>query len=279
MGKDDIKLFSHNEKAYKALVKSLEEYPLCLIEHATGTGKSFIILKYLFAKMRQKKILFISLHDEMFDQLFGKQMHTLGMEKEDFLQFDTLIYHNLIKYDPKRTVKDYDCIVFDEAHHCGAQEWGKIVFGIKEEVLKHKDKKMIGLTATGIRYLDDYMDVCESFFEGHCASKLNVAEAILKLLLPAPLYINSIISCKEKYERVKKKLDKLPKTKEILDLQKVLDEIGTDIADNSSVAELLKNYGVHSGEKYIVFCKNKEDLKMHSIVYRYCDSTKVEKIY
>ncbi|MCX4366109.1 MAG: DEAD/DEAH box helicase family protein [Bacilli bacterium] len=261
MGEDDIKLFSHNEKAYRALVECLLKYPLSFIEHATGTGKSFIILKYLFTKMRHKRILFISLHDEMFDQLFGKQMHTLGMKKEDFLKFDTLIYHNLIKYDPKKIVEDYDCIVFDEAHHCGAKEWGKIVEGIKEEVLKHEDKKMIGLTATGIRYLDDYMDVCENFFDGHCASKLNVAEAILKLLLPAPLYINSIISCKDKYERVKKKLDKLPKTKEILDIQKILDEIGSDIKDNSSVADLLKKYGVHSGEKYIVFCKNIKDLK------------------
>lgn len=258
----DIKLFLHNEEAYKALVKSLNEYPLSFIEHATGTGKSFIILKYLYAKMRKKKILFVSLHDEMFDQLFGKQMHTLGMKKSDFFKFDTLIYHNLPKYDPKKIVEDYDCIIFDEAHHCGAPEWSKIVEGIKEEVLKRTDKKMIGLTATGIRYLDNYLDVCDKFFDGNIASRLGVAEAILKSLLPAPLYINSIVSCKEKFNRVRSKLEKLPKTKEISDIWDMIREIGDNIEDNSSVADMLKKYGVGPGEKYIVFCKNIKDLKL-----------------
>ncbi|MDE5630722.1 MAG: DEAD/DEAH box helicase family protein, partial [Bacilli bacterium] len=262
MNEEDIKLFEHNEKAYKSLVKSLLEYPLSFIEHATGTGKSFIILKYLYAKMRKKRILFISLHDEMFEQLFGKQMHTLGMKREDFFKFDTLLYHNLTKLDPKKVVEDYDCIVFDEAHHCGAKEWSKIVEGIKEEVLKQKDKYMVGLTATSIRYLDNYLDVCEKFFNGHCASRLSVAEAILRSLLPAPLYINSIISCKDKYERLKRKLEKLPRTQEILDIWDRLEEIGTDIEDNSSVADLLMKYDVRPGEKYIVFCKNKADLRL-----------------
>ena len=53
MNEEDIKLFPHNEVAYKKLVASLDEYPLSFIEHATGTGKSFIILKYLYAKMRE----------------------------------------------------------------------------------------------------------------------------------------------------------------------------------------------------------------------------------
>lgn len=262
MNEDDIKLFPHNEKAYKKLVKSLLDYPLSFIEHATGTGKSFIILKYLYAKMRKKRILFVSLHDEMFDQLFGKQMRTLGMKREDFFKFDTLIYHNLPKYDPKKIVEQYDCIVFDEAHHCGAPEWSKFVEGIKEEVLKRDDKKMIGLSATGIRYLDNYLDVCEKFFDGHCASRLGVAEAILNLLLPAPLYINSVVSCQEKFDRVKNKLKKIPKTKEILDIWNRMDEIGANILNNSSVSDMLKKYDVHPGEKYIVFCKNIKDLRL-----------------
>lgn len=262
MNEDDIKLFPHNEKAYNKLVKSLLDYPLSFIEHATGTGKSFIILKYLYAKMRKKRILFVSLHDEMFDQLFGKQMSTLGMKREDFFKFDTLIYHNLPKYDPKKIVEQYDCIVFDEAHHCGAPEWSKFVEGIKEEVLKCDDKKMIGLSATGIRYLDNYLDVCEKFFDGHCASRLGVAEAILNLLLPAPLYINSVVSCQEKFDRVKNKLKKIPKTKEILDIWNRMDEIGANILNNSSVSDMLKKYDVHPGEKYIVFCKNIKDLRL-----------------
>lgn len=261
MKEEDIKLFPHNEKAYQNLVTSLDEYPLAFIEHATGTGKTPLILKYLYVMMRMSRILFVSLHDEMFDPLFGKQMKTLGMKREDFKKFETLIYHNLIKQDPRKLIEEYDCFVFDEAHHCGAPKWSKIVEGIKEEVLKRKDKKMIGLTATGIRYLDNYMDVCEKFFDGHLASRLGVAEAILKALLPAPLYINSIVSCKEKYNRIMNKLKKLPRTDEISKVMEKMNEIGKNINDNSSIPDLLKKYDVKPGEKYIVFCKDIKDLK------------------
>ncbi len=261
MPEEDIKLFQHNEEAYKKLVKSLDDYPLAFIEHATGTGKSLIILKYLYVKMREMRIFFVTLHDEMFDQLFGKQMKMLGMKREDFNKFETLIYYNLVKQDPKDIVDNYDCIVFDEAHHCGAPKWSKIVEGIKEEVLKRKDKKMIGLTATGIRYLDNYLDVCEKYFDGHLVSKLNVVDAMLRELLPTPLYINSIVSCKSKYEQVMHKLQKMPRTKEIIDLMDKMKKIGKRIDDNSSVSDLLKKYDVKTGEKYIVFCKNIKDLE------------------
>lgn len=261
MNEDDIKLFPHNEKAFKLLDASLIDEKFAFIEHATGTGKTVIILKYLYARMREMRIFFVTLHDEMFDQLFGKQMKLLGMTRDDFRQFDTLIYHNLIKINPKKLLDDYDCIVFDEAHHCGAPKWKKIVLGIKEEVKRRENKKMIGLTATGIRYLDNYQDVAETYFEGNVVSRLNVVEAMLRALLPAPIYVNSIVACREKYERVLYKLRKLPRTKEILDIIDRMEEIGKRIDDNSSVGDLLKKYNVKPGEKYIVFCKDINDLK------------------
>lgn len=262
MTEEDIKLFEHNETAYKKLCKSLDEYPLSFIEHATGTGKSFIILKYLYVMMRKKRIFFVSLHEEMFDQLFGKQMKTLGISKDDFKKFNTLIYYNLINANPKELVDNYDCFVFDEAHHCGAPKWSKVVSEIKDEVLKRNDKKMIGLTATGIRYLDNYLDVAEEYFDGHVASRLGVAEAMLKALLPAPLYVNSIESCKNKYYHVLAKAKKLPRTNEVMDIINRIEDIGKNIKDKSSIADLLKQYDVKPGEKYIVFCKDLNDLRL-----------------
>ena len=47
METNDIKLLPHNEKAYESLKQSLNNNQLVAINHATGTGKSFIILKYL----------------------------------------------------------------------------------------------------------------------------------------------------------------------------------------------------------------------------------------
>lgn len=155
----DIELFPHNETAYQALTNGLIDYPLAFLEHATGTGKSFILLKYLYKHQRQKRILFISMHEEMFGQLFDEQMTTLGISKNDFYKFDTMIYANLLKQNPQKLVEEYDCIVFDEAHHCGAEKWSEVILKLKELILQHKDKVMIGATATSIRYLDNFMDV------------------------------------------------------------------------------------------------------------------------
>ena len=42
---EKAELFEHNEIAYKKLCKMLETENTATIDHATGTGKSFIALK------------------------------------------------------------------------------------------------------------------------------------------------------------------------------------------------------------------------------------------
>lgn len=260
MPEKEIELFSHNENGYEKLVTGLAEYPLALLEHATGTGKSFILIKYLYNKMRKKRILFVSTHEEMFSQLFDEQMPSLGVKREDFYKFDTLIYANIMKKDMKEIIQNYDCIVFDEAHHCGADKWGKKIMELKKLVLATPGKQMIGATATGIRYLDDYMDVSEIFFDGHTVSSLPVPTAILKNLLPAPFYINSMRSCEENFDRILKKLKKVPRTKETIELTEQLEAIHSKIAEENSIKHTLEKYNVKPGEKYIVFCKDINDL-------------------
>ena len=261
MEEKNIQLFPHNEEAYELLCKSIENYPLAFIEHATGTGKSFILLKYLYTKMRRKRILFISMHDEMFCQLFDDQMPSLGISKDEFHTFDTLIYHNILKYDMKDIIRNYDCIVFDEAHHCGAEKWSVKIKELKELVLSTPGKVMIGATATGIRYLDDYTDVSEEYFDGKTVSRLPISKSILKNLLPAPLYINSLASCATTVDRVKKKLTKVLQTEETKSFTNRVDELEQKVSQESNIASVLQKYNVKPGEKYIVFCKNIDDLK------------------
>lgn len=257
----DISLFEHNEKAYEALASSLEKNPLAFIEHATGTGKSFILLKYLYTAMRNKRILFVTRHYEMLEQLFNEQMESLGLSKDDFVKFDTAIYPNLLEMDMNEVIKDYDCIVWDEAHHCGAPKWGAKVNELKELVKKTPGKKMIGATATRIRYLDDYMDVAENYFDGNVVSELPVTRAILKNLLPAPSIIMTGQSCLEQVEKVQKKLNKIPRTKEVESYQKYIENLKEYLIDEYYVGNVLKKYDVKPGEKYIVFCSDINDVK------------------
>lgn len=257
----NISLFPHNEIGYQKLVQGLSDYPLAFLEHATGTGKSFILLKYLYLHQRFNRILFITMHDEMFDQLFNGQMHTLGMDRSDFKCFDTMIYPNIIKYNMQDIINKYDCIICDEAHHCGAPKWSISIDELKELVLKTPGKKMIGATATGTRYLDNYLDVAERFFNGHTVSRLPISTSMLNNLLPAPLVVNTLASCNTKIERVIGKLNKLPKTLDTIALRDRLLPLDDKIKRESNVANTLQKYGVKPGEKYIVFCSSIADVQ------------------
>ncbi len=88
---------------------------------------------------------------------------------------------------------NYDIIVLDEYHRCGAKKWGiklnELLKYIKE---KHSKTKVIGTTATEIRYLDNQKNMNNILFDGVCASTLTLADAI-KEILPVPIYINSLI--------------------------------------------------------------------------------------
>ena len=120
----EIVLFDHNEVAHEQLEKDLETKQLTTLNRATGTGKSFIALKYLY-KNRDKRILYLTPTYPIFYQLINKHMKTLGINKNEFRKFDNIIYGNLLKMDMQQLAKEYDIIVLDEYHRAGAKKWGK----------------------------------------------------------------------------------------------------------------------------------------------------------
>ena len=87
----NIELFEHNEIAYQKLENFLETEQMGSIDHATGTGKSFIALKYLFNHKNQN-ILYLTPTYYIFTQLTDVHMPKLGINKTDFEKIDNIIY-------------------------------------------------------------------------------------------------------------------------------------------------------------------------------------------
>ena len=52
-----LRLFEHNEKAYHAAVRMMEQYGKAAIVHPTGTGKSYIAFKLIEADFSNSSIL------------------------------------------------------------------------------------------------------------------------------------------------------------------------------------------------------------------------------
>ena len=208
MEKNKIQLLPHNEEAFNKLKHCLEDNQLVAINHATGTGKSFIILKYLYEN-RDKRILFLSPSYPINDQLIKEHTKELEISVNEFQKLDTLIYRSLLKMDMKELASNYDIIVLDEYHRCGAKKWGikvnELLACIKE---KHPETKVIGTTATEIRYLDNERNMNNILFDGVCASTLTLADAMLREILPVPIYINSLVELSTEYETAIRKVYK-----------------------------------------------------------------------
>lgn len=202
MESNKIDLLPHNEEAFIKLKKCLENNQLVAVNHATGTGKSFIILKYLYEN-KGKRILFLSPSYPINDQLMQEHTKELGIDVKEFSKIDTLIYRSLLKMDMDELASNYDIIVLDEYHRCGAKKWGIKVNQLLECVKKkHPETKVIGTTATEIRYLDNERNMNNILFDGVCASTLTLADAMLREILPVPIYVNSLVDLSMEYERV-----------------------------------------------------------------------------
>lgn len=265
MESNKIHLLPHNEEAFIKLKKCLEDNQLVAINHATGTGKSFIILKYLYEN-KDKRILFLSPSYPINDQLTQEHTKELGIDIKDFSKIDTLIYRSLLKMNMNELASNYDIIVLDEYHRCGAKKWGIKVNELLECVKKNYPKtKVIGTTATEIRYLDNERNMNNILFDGVCASTLTLADAMLREILPVPIYINSLIELSAEYEKAVSKIYK----KSLYDrerdyylqlvegIRKKIDEI---INKEEDIGQYIKRDG-----KHLVFSSTIENIEKDKV--------------
>lgn len=250
MESSNVHLLPHNEEAFIKLKKCLVDNQLVAINHATGTGKSFIILKYLYEN-KDKRILFLSPSYPINDQLMQEHTKELGIDVKEFNRIDTLIYRSLLKMDMDELASNYDIIVLDEYHRCGAKKWGikvnELLSCVKE---KHPKTKVIGTTATEIRYLDNERNMNNILFDGVCASTLTLADAMLREILPVPVYINSLVELSAEYEKIIRKVYK--KTlydreqnyylKLVAGIRKQIDEI---VNKEENISQYIKKDGKH----------------------------------
>lgn len=146
---EGIELYPHNQKAYDNLCAMLRESNRACVVQPTGTGKFVII-----AKMAQdnpgKNFLLLGTNDYMFiDQMANLSDIAPGFTPKN-LQFMTYATA-MAKARCGDEIPRCDVIVADEFHHCGAPEWGK---GVQYVVKNNPDAKIVGFSATPIRYSD-----------------------------------------------------------------------------------------------------------------------------
>jgi len=248
-----IELYDHNKEAYEKTIDMLDKEKKCCIIHPTGTGKSYIALKWLYEN-KDKKGLFVTSSLSIIDNIKRTIRENNMSLEEDFPNLKIITYTKLMK-DPYINA---DNIVLDEFHRTGAEKWGE---GVSELLAFNKNANVLGLSATPVRYLDGKRDMSEEIFNGNVSSHITLPYAIANGILPVPTYINAIYSFKEEIDRIEDKINKLKDENDKKDLLKELERARRLIEQADNLEEVFSKYMDKKDGKYLVFCRDIKHLE------------------
>ena len=253
-----LRLFEHNEKAYRAAVQMMEQYGKAAIVHPTGTGKSFIAFK-LIEDNPEKVVIWLSPSE----YIFKTQLESLKRNDPDFplanVHFYT--YAKLMccaqaQLDEIAAQKPA-YIILDEFHRAGAECWGESTVALLKLC---PDAKLLGLTATNIRYLDNNRDMAEELFDSRVASNMTLGEAVVRGILPAPKYVTTVYQYQKALAKYQARVDNL-RAPGIQDVnQKYLDALRRALEQAGGLDLVFQHHITQTSGKYIVFCTNKEHM-------------------
>ena len=259
-------LYKHNKKAYESILEHFETSNRTCVIHPTGTGKSFISLQLIKDNI-DKNILILAPTNVILDQFntniakYILEIETSRMIQKEINDLVSSIFPNIsfsTYSSVKKQTEKYDYIVFDEFHRIGAKEWGKSVETLLDN---NKEAKVLGVSATPIRYLDDMRDMSNEIFNGDIASQMSLAEAIAKEILPIPTYISTLYSFEEDIEEIQNQIDRYKDKKQAQKYQKILDQAKNEIQLSEGLDVIFARNIINKEGRFIVFCKDKEHMR------------------
>ncbi len=253
-----LHLLEHNARAYQAAAAMLEQYGKAAVVHPTGTGKSYIAFK-LIEDHPDAAFLWLSPSE----YIFKTQLESLQKQAPDFplgnVRFST--YARLLFCTEEQLAEIAALhpayIIMDEFHRAGAERWGERV---RELLELCPDAKLLGLTATNVRYLDNNRDMAEELFDGHIASEMTLGEAIVRGILPTPKYVTTVFRYQNELAKYQARVDSL-RSPGVQDAnQKYLEALRRALEQADGLDKVFAQHITQTCGKYIVFCSGKEHM-------------------
>ena len=263
-----LRLHKHNKETYERLTQLFVSNQRVAVVQPTGTGKSFIILKLISDNIDKK---FIVLSPSVYiEKQIRVHAESNGIDLKN-VAFITYIKLSQLS-DSEINLLNCDYIVLDEFHRCGAIEWGRAVNTLLEG---KADAKVLGTSATPIRYLDSGRNMAEEIFNGVYAVDMSLAEAINLGILPLPIYVTGLYSFSGEIEKLRLKAERTrnPKLKYVL-LGKFKKAKSMITQLDCGIEKIFERHLPNNNGKYIIFCPNVE--KLNSIS-KECDDWFVSK--
>lgn len=242
-------LHEHNQKTYENICRMFAEgIQRVAVVQPTGSGKSLLVAK-LIEDNPNSRFFVLSTSHKINDQFKEK------LDEEMLERVECNIYCNMpnMKQEIMESLQP-DYIFLDEMHRALAKEWSK---GINVLLEMYPNAKVLGLSATPIRYLDKCRNVAEELFGGNLACDMSLSQAILDGILPMARYVCGVYSYEKDTESLNKKIERSTNSdeekKELLKELKILKE---NLDKGHGVADIFKKYIVTGSEKFVVFLKD-----------------------
>ena len=251
-----LQLFEHNQKAYKKVRSMLDVAGKAAVIHPTGTGKTFIAFK-LIEDNPDSKVVWLSPSEYIFDTQIESVSDEIDKTILKNIQFYTYSKLMLLTQEQIENIHA-DYIIIDEFHRCGALRWGEGVSALLEN---NQRAKLLGLSATNIRYLDNQRDMAQEIFNGNVASKMTLAECIVRGILPAPKYVTTVFRYQQQLDRYKQQIFNISNTA-LKDVnQRYYDVLVRTLARADGLDVIIKKYITNKSGKYLVFCSDYDHLQ------------------
>ena len=254
-----INLKKHNEKAYQKIKDMLKETDRAAVVHPTGTGKTYIALKWI--EETSGKTIYVAPSNHILSQVkedVEKAKESGEISDEQYKRYKEVKYVTYTSLmELSKMESGYDNIIIDEFHRCGAPEWSK---GVDRIIKQSPNAKILGMTATPIRAVDN-KDMADAIFKGNVASEMTLEEAVAEGIIEAPIYINGIYSLQEEIKRAESNIEKISNEETKKELRKDIEEAKRHLEQAEGLDDIFAKYAGDKKEgKYIVFCNDINDM-------------------
>lgn len=245
-----IELFPHNEAAYRAIRKGFETQRIGAVVQATGTGKSFLLARYI-ADHASDRLLIVAPNVTILGEI--RQAVNADLPSVRYCTFQALVLAR-----EKGIRFEVDHVLVDEFHHVGAEVWGK---ALREIIEANPAAKVLGTSATPIRP-EGMLDTVEIYFEGNLFHELTLPQAWYYGILPVPRLVRSVYGMSSQLDKLQRILDRSSCTLVKRNrLQQKLDTARLDFTTSFGAAALIRQFLPASVHKLLVFCRDQADLK------------------
>ena len=252
-----INLREDQEMDYNDVAEKFKNSNKVALIRPTGTGKQFIGLK-MVEDNQGKRVLYLAPSTSILHQVKENAINN----NADFIsRLKRVTYQKLARMSPEEIEKlRPDIIILDEFHHCGSQVWGKAVNDLCN---KFPSAKVLGLSATPIRYFDGNIDMAEEMFGDNVVSNISFYDAVEKGILPDFDYVAAMYGYEDKLISLNEQIENAnTSTEKKAEARKLFEELSKQLSkETENLPEILEKHMKNKNGKYIVFCSNIEDMQ------------------